>query len=412
MKILFLSSWFPSPPLNGAKMRINNLLWYLTARHEVTLVAFVNTLKPEVVQAELGKWRQITRSTTAIPLPQRKRSLNLLGFLSLAPRHLVSAFDAGAMQTIRAIAEQDRYDVVVVSEVGPAAGMSYYAAQLSGSSRPLAQTPLILDGLEIGAYLDRLAPVRPPLQRLRAALTWAKFRPYLRHLLRRFALCTVPSAVELNHVKDVAHESTRLAVLPHGLDLDYLTPCDDQQPAPYSVIFSGSLTYAPNRDAVEYYLRDIQPRVKDSVPQLKTRIIGALGGYKPQPGNLESDRDVEFKGLLADVRPVVRGSWVSIVPLRQGSGTRLKIVESMALGTPVVSTSKGAEGLDVTPGENILIADTPETFAQQIIRLLSDPALHKSLSENGRRLVEARYDRQFIGEQFNHMIESVGEHGR
>jgi glycosyltransferase involved in cell wall biosynthesis len=117
-------------------------------------------------------------------------------------------------------------------------------------------------------------------------------------------------------------------------------------------------------------------------------------------------------GLVSDVRPEVQSAGVSVVPLRHGSGTRLKIIESMALGTPVVSTSKGAEGLDVTHGENILLADDPIEFARCVAQVITDPQLRGRLSSNARQLVENRYDRNMVGHRFEELLRDVVERSK
>jgi glycosyltransferase involved in cell wall biosynthesis len=122
---------------------------------------------------------------------------------------------------------------------------------------------------------------------------------------------------------------------------------------------------------------------------------------------LPDNDGVVFTGYLDDIRPRVARSWGSIVPLRVGGGTRLKILEALALGTPVVATSKGAEGLDLAPGQDILIADKPADFAAAVLRLLQEAQLRKTLSHNGLRVVKAKYDWQIIGQQFNDFIETV-----
>jgi glycosyltransferase involved in cell wall biosynthesis len=120
---------------------------------------------------------------------------------------------------------------------------------------------------------------------------------------------------------------------------------------------------------------------------------------------------VQYTGYLTDIRPVVAQSWMSVVPLRKGGGTRLKILEAMALGTPVLATTKGADGLDVTDGENILLADDPQRFAQQAMRLLRSPELRTRLAIAGRRLVMSKYDWRVVGPRFNVLVDNVGGDG-
>jgi glycosyltransferase involved in cell wall biosynthesis len=160
-----------------------------------------------------------------------------------------------------------------------------------------------------------------------------------------------------------------------------------------------------NYDAMGFFLGDILPLIKKERPEVVLRITGKTAGVPLE--QLPNVDDVIFTGYLDDVRPSVAQSWVSVVPLRVGGGTRLKILEAMALGTPVVSTSKGAEGLDVTLGENILIADTPSGFADATLHLLEDHGLRARLSENGRSLVRTRYDWAQIGEEFERLLSDI-----
>jgi glycosyltransferase involved in cell wall biosynthesis len=155
------------------------------------------------------------------------------------------------------------------------------------------------------------------------------------------------------------------------------------------LIYSGALTYHANLDAMAFFLRDIFPAIKAKRPSVTLKITGNTQGAPID--RLPLVDDVQLTGYLDDIRPAVAQSWVSIVPLRVGGGTRLKILEAMALGTAVVSTSKGAEGLDVTHGENILIADDPNQFAGAVVGLLSDPALRQSLAAKAQQLVRQKY---------------------
>jgi len=200
-----------------------------------------------------------------------------------------------------------------------------------------------------------------------------------------------------------------LEVVPNGVDIESYTG-DFGSPVPDTLTFTGVLTYFANFDAIGFFLEEIWPRVRASRPGAKLWITGRTEGVPLE--RLSLDEGVNFTGYLDDIRPHVARSQVCIVPLRVGGGTRLKILEAMALGTPVVSTSKGAEGLDVTAGQDILIADEPQAFANAVLRLLDDADLRARLSENGRRLVSERYDWREIGTRLNAFLERVTEETR
>jgi glycosyltransferase involved in cell wall biosynthesis len=197
-----------------------------------------------------------------------------------------------------------------------------------------------------------------------------------------------------------------MMVVPNGVDLDRYRG-DFGAPEPSTLVFPGALTYSANFDAVEFFLHKIFPLVKAVRPETILRVTGKTDGVPVD--RLPLDEGVILTGYLDDVRPTVARSRVCVTPLLSGGGTRLKILEAMALGTPVVSTRKGAEGLDVTSGEDILIADGPNEFADAILRLLGDETLRARLVANGRKLVQERYGWNRIGRKLNCFLRQVVE---
>ncbi|MFW6116436.1 MAG: glycosyltransferase family 4 protein, partial [bacterium] len=200
-----------------------------------------------------------------------------------------------------------------------------------------------------------------------------------------------------------------LVLVPNGVDLE-TNSGDFGAPEPDTLIYPGALTYSANFDAMEFFLQDVFPLVKSQRPNAKLRITGRYDGAPTE--RLPLGDGVELTGYLDDIRPTVGQTWACVVPLRTGGGTRLKILEAMALGTPVVSTAKGAEGLRVSPGEDILIANEPAEFAAHVLRLLDDEALREKLVANGRNLVEARYRWDRIGERLERFLRRVVEKNR
>lgn len=392
MRILLLSNWFPCPPDNGSKIRIYNLLRSLAQRHEVTLLSFADigeNIEPEKVEPYCRVAGIVPRVAF-----QPKRWRALLGFLSPVPRSLVDTYSP---QMARRVGHElccGQYDVVIASELG--------TAPYLGNSGDAAK---VFEDVEITIIREAYTCASNGFSRFRRRLTWAKTRRYLGSLVRQFAACTVVSEVERANLGEVAPECKRVEVIPNGVDLDWLRP-QEVEARPDTLVFNGALTYQANYDAMHYFLMDIWPRIRAQEPRGSLKITGKTDGVMlhtlPRSG-------VDFTGYLPDVRPVVAGAWACVAPLRIGGGTRVKILEAMALGTPVISTSKGAEGLAATHEVDILIADDPAQFATQTVRLLRDSALRRRLAENGRRLVEAKYNWRSIGEHFNQLIESVVE---
>ncbi|HBY93619.1 MAG TPA: hypothetical protein DEP84_06555 [Chloroflexi bacterium] len=397
MRILFLSAWFPYPPLNGAKIRIFNLIRQLAPHHDITLVSLARTIGVQEARSHIPLLTEYCRSVDVVAAkPFAPSSLSArLGFLSPIPRHIVQTYNNGMAKLVEERTRACSYDVIVASEVTAPSVVSLLASKVAGM-------PKVLDALEVGLMKDAYSSQTSPIRRVRHGLTWFKLRQFTKGLVEQASLCTVPSYEEKQNLLDIAPTRARIEVVPHCLDLAYYTGAFGV-PEPRSLVFTGSFTYHANLDAARFFLEDIYPHIKARVTDASLKIVGSTDGVALDAW--PKDATVTFTGLLRDVRPTIAQSWLSVAPLRVGSGTRLKIIESMALGTPVVSTSKGAEGLEVTHGENILIADDPGLFARAVVDVLRDPALHARLSAGGRALVSAKYNAEVVGQQFARLLE-------
>jgi glycosyltransferase involved in cell wall biosynthesis len=192
--------------------------------------------------------------------------------------------------------------------------------------------------------------------------------------------------------------------VPNGIDMQSL----QGEWGPFeagSLIYTGALTFKINQEAVWHFANEILPLIVQAMPNAMLRVTGKIAGV-PEKW-IPRHPALHYTGYLDDVRPAIARSWASVVPLRTGSGTRIKIVESMAIGTPVVSTAKGAEGLDLRAGRDLLIADSPADFADATVGLLSNASLRQSLVEQGRQTARARFDWDLLGEKLNRFVEEI-----
>jgi glycosyltransferase involved in cell wall biosynthesis len=391
--ILFLSRWLPFPADNGAKIRALNIVKTLAGRHEVDLLAF-SSEDEATRRAALSALGGVCASVQIIPYrPFRPTSGKALrGLLSPQPRFLVDTFSQEMARAVRETCRRRPADLVIASQLD----MAPYAL--------LPGTLALLEELELSTYRDPLAAGAPVAARLRAAPTWLKMSAYLRRILPRFAACTVVSERERDLLRSAAPAYGRVAVIPNAVDLDHYQG-EYGPPEGNTLVHAGALSYKANLDAVGYFLGDIFPAVRASVNDAHLRVTGAAP--PDLLTRLPVATGVEFTGYLADVRPTIARSWLSIAPLRLGGGTRLKILESMALGTPVVATPKGAEGLAVTDGREILIGATPESFAHAVVSLLQSPDLRARLAAAGRRRVEADYSWAAVGRDLLRLVEAI-----
>jgi glycosyltransferase involved in cell wall biosynthesis len=392
MHILFISRWFPCPPDNGSKIRVFNLLKQLSKSHKITLLSFA---QEPVSKESLLEMESYCHSVHIVSYKEFKPNhlKALLGIFSSRPRSIVDTYSLEMQTLVKNVSAHNYFDVVVASQVDCAP----YALLLE-------QTPRVFEEIELAVIHERFVRQRSHISRARHGLTWWKQSRFLSRLLRDFEGATVVSERERDLVIRIMPEYERLAVVPNGVDLEANTG-EFGAPQPDTLIYSGALTYDANLDAMEFFLRYIFPLVETQHPSVSLRITGRHDGVPVE--RLPLGQGVELTGYLDDVRPAVAQSWACVVPLCMGGGTRLKILEAMALGTPVVSTSKGAEGLEVTPGEDILIADKPAEFADAVLRLLSDETLRAKLSTNGRKLVRERYGWDQIGRKLEHFLHQV-----
>jgi len=396
MRVLFLSTWFPYPPDNGSKIRVYYLLRALAERHEVTTVAFHSAGNGHMPPQPIPGLEQV-RVIPVYADPFRFVSLPPIAkFASPVPVSLWPAAEMG--RAVQCLARSKRFDAVV----GFQAPVACYALLLSGAARILdVDTALSYQMYERYTKQHELAA------RLRAWVSWQKARFWEGVLLRQFQVCTVVGAQEVGLLDAmVDRRASQIIVIPNGVD------CEHNQPGlasvrPNTLIYNGSLTYSANYDAMRYFLAEVYPLIRRQEPGVSLTITGSTVGV--DLAGLKLDDSVRLSGYLEDVRPAVASASVCVVPIRQGGGTRLKILEAMALGTPVVATSKGAEGLDVVDGEHLLLADDPMTFADRTVQLLRDPALHQRLAVNARKLVEERYDWAQIGQRFVELVEETAK---
>jgi glycosyltransferase involved in cell wall biosynthesis len=371
-----------------------NILQELSRKHEVTLLSFAEEpagVRPNAVTV----LREYCSAVGVVPFrgyrPTTAKAL--AGLFSTQPRSLVDTYSREMSELVASETSQRTFDVVVASQLG----MAPYALEVEG-------LPAILEEVELSVFKDASEHAPSAAKRLRARLTWFKLEAYLRRILPRFQACTVVSEIEQTNLRTVAPGYDGVHVVPNALDLGRY-PRPSQSAYPNTLVFAGALTYQPNLDGAHQFLSQVYPLIQSAVPDVTLRITGSTEGVNLT--TLPRHPGVEYTGYLGDIRPIVANSWASVVPLREGGGTRIKVLESMALGTPVVSTRKGVEGLEVTDGEHVLLADGPEQFAARVVDLLGSPELRAYLAFAGRRLVEERFDVRVMGQRLRTLIDAV-----
>lgn len=381
--ILLVAPSWPHPPTWGFATRVYNLARQLSVRHNVSLLAYG---AGDVTAATNGAG-PIFQSVQFVPHPaatRSKRRAQATSLLSSRSYHVGGLRSASMEAALQRLLAENSFDLVQVESSQMA---------LSGSARGI---PFVLDEHNIEyLLLRRLAEVESsPDRKAFGYLEAAKVR---REETQAWGHCdgaVFTSEADLG-VMRAAFPEKAAAVVPNGVDDEYFTPANDLVEPP-TVVFTGSINYRPNTDAVAYFIKDVMPRLLRLKPSAKLVVVG-----QGAPDSLlrMADANVEFTGAVPDVRPYVARAAVVIAPLRVGSGTRLKILEALAMGKPVVTSTIGCEGLAVVDGEHVTVADDPQVFAESVARLMSDKKVATELGRNGRALIERDYSWSVVVQQ-------------
>lgn len=400
MKVLFITPYVPSPPTFGGQRRIHGLMRALHKRHTLSLLALHNPIDP------IDEWLERTRGfypdtelfvQPAFGLQGRaKRTAQLRSLFELRSWDAISHRNEAMMSRLRERLARETWDAVVVE-------FAQMTVNLKGLPRGV---PCVVDEHNVEYDLQRRSATSSssPLRRTFLEANWRKLRREELAAWRTFDGVSVTSPRDLSIVQAHAPR-TRCILSPNGVDLDEFTP-PAAAPEPDTVIFVGAHNYFPNADGLRFLFAEIWPLVLAARPSVQLRVVGPL-----PPVDILALRppNVMFVGYVTDIVAEVGRAAISIAPLRIGGGTRLKILEALALARPVVATSIGAEGIDVRHGRDLLLADAPRDFADALLRLLAQPGEAAALGQRGRRLVQEAYSWDASAAQLEHLLEELVE---
>lgn len=392
MNVLFLSQIVPYPPHGGVLQRGYHLLRELGRGARVHLLAFVH---PDALP---------TAATLAESRTALQKFCERVEYFPLWPKaspvHRVVALAAGACSSspFSVLAHRSRAYRRRVSEVLAADRIDLLHVDTIALSQFVPRSHAVATALTHHNIESQLMSRRAHVE-----TRWLAKR-YLRREAKKLGSyeANAAPAFDVNIVVSKHDEETlvrmapgaRTAVVPNGVDIEYFTP-DPEREGP-ALIYTGGMNMFANRDAVMYFVTDIWPLIRKQEPAVRFYAVG-----QDPPKELldmaSADPHVVVTGYVPDIRPLVLKSAVYVVPLRVGGGTRLKVLDAMAMGKALVSTSIGCEGIDVCPGEHLAVADSPEEFAAETLDLLRDKERRLRLGRAARVLVESRYSWPIIG---------------
>lgn len=384
-RLLFLTSRLPYPPREGHQLRSWHVLRALAEAHDVTLLSFA---RADDLPAECAPLRETVAALETFPIPAEhsRRALAIAaarGCVGTQP--FVACKYASAALRTRVAALLDHIDLVHVDMLPLLANLP------PGALR----TPLVLNAHNVEhALLELRVPTEP--NRLRRVFLHQQVQRLRRFEIaawRRADSVLACSSIDAAQIAALA-PATPVEVVPNGVDLDANRPSPDPPRATGQLVFVGQMGWFPNRDGIEWFLAEVFPRILAVRPATELLLVGKPDGLVI-PAAL-ADR-VRAAGFVDDVRGAVHDAAVYVVPLRAGSGTRLKVLEAMALGKAIVTTHVGSEGIALDDGRDALFADHPADFATAVLDLLAAPARAAQLGAAARQLAEAHYGWTAIG---------------
>ena len=368
MKILWVKAGKLLPVDTGGKIRSYNILRFLARSHSVTLLSYYGGRRDLQYEANIrGELPGAETICTAAPdSTLLEQSLDYLRRLPRSAPYAVSKFTHPAVtKTIQGRMEEGRFDVAVCD---------FLSASLNFPQKLLTPTVLFQHNVESSLWKRMAATESNPIKRMAFGIEAAKMSRYEGAALRRFHHIIAVSEHDRQQMLEI-DPAAQITVVPTGVDTSKFSVAPASTSNPPRIVFTGSMDWEPNIDAVEYFCQQLWPGILAHFPEAIFQIVGRNPHSKVRRLALSS---VQVTGTVPSVADYLRDATVVVVPLRVGGGTRLKIFEAMAMGKAVVSTSIGAEGLEVESGRDLILADDGATFAESILLLLRDAALrHK-----------------------------------
>lgn len=377
MRILLLTLVVPNPPDSGPKIKTHYLLRYLAQQHEVTLVSFVRS-EAEVAAAQA--LQGLCQTVYTVPIHRsRLRDVGYLlrSFVSRRPFLMLRDENRAMRHLLAELIAKQSFDLV-------------HADQLNMA--PFARAtglPMVLDEHNaVWTIFERLAAQERGFKRLLLEIEWRRLKHYEGQVCRD-SDAVVAVSVEDRAALLAAGAAEPIPVVPIAVDIAGVEPVT-REPQAQTILSMATMYWPPNIDGVLWFAREVLPLVRRAIPDAPFTIVGARPPAEVQA--LADDSLITVTGYVENPQPYLQASALLVVPLHAGGGMRVKILEALARGIPVVSTTIGAEGIDVTDGQHLLIADQPADFARAVVRLLRDRALAEQLAEQGRSHALDRYD--------------------
>jgi glycosyltransferase involved in cell wall biosynthesis len=377
MKILFLAPEPPAPPISGARIRNLNLIRGLALRHEVSLLTFGDSATPEVAD--------LCREVALVPAPLRTKARRVRDLVRMEPDLARRLLSPAMADRTREMVGRQRPDLIHVGGLE----MAFAAYPLRDRAAILFDEHNAEYVLQRRAFENECRIGGKLIAGGYSLLQWLKLRRFEAWACRVADGTMAVSPVDAAAIRAAAGD-VRIAVVPNTIDVADYPPRDSKRVGPPTVVFTGKMDYRPNVDAVVWFVSAVWPRIHSARPDARFLIVGR--NPTPAVASLVGTAGVTVTGEVPDDRPYVENASVFVVPMRVGGGVRIKVLQAMAAGVPIVSTSLGYEGVAAVPGVHLDVSDEPAEFAAAVLGLINDPSGAATRLQTARALVESAYD--------------------
>ncbi len=388
MRILFITPRFPYPPLKGDQVRSYNQIRVLSEKHSIFLLSLIENSE-ELNHVPLLE-RFCSHIETVELRPFRSYFNVIPGLFSPLPLQTHYYYSSEMGRRIQTVIENNDFDTVHVQLIR----MAPYLADLH-------ETPKVIDLTDaLSLNMKRRYGHDKGILKLGAYIEWQRVKRYEPEVCKQFDQAIVVSPTD----KKAIGSFENLHVNPNGVDTDCF-PFVLEGREPSSIIFTGNIGYFPNTDAVHWFSREVFPLIKTRVPHVKFYVVGT---DPPQNiRHLNTDENIVVTGFVDSIHEYLARATIAVCPMRSGSGIQNKVLEAMASGTPIVTTEYALDGIQATPGRDLIVANEPREFAHRVVELLENPSLRRKLAVNARQLIEKKYTWEISVQQLERIYEAA-----
>ena len=393
MKILFVANRVPYPPFRGDKLKIYNLAKRLSVHHEIYLITFAESKEDYNYGEELGK---LFKQVQIISLPKWQSYLNcLIAIFSNIPFQVAYFKSRKMNRLVHDFLSKNKIDVIHTQHLR----MAQFTSDI--------QMPKILDLPDAFSlyWKRRIENQQNPIKRFFEKIEYKRLYKFEGEIVKKFNLGLVCSREDLNYMKQ-EHGSENIDLLRNGVDLDTFKSDGHDYSNNSTLLFTGNMDYAPNVDAVGYFVKDIFPSIASKFPNVKF----IIAGQRPVKQVLDlKASNIEITGFIPDLKVMYQQAAIVVSPLRFGAGTQNKVLEAMAMGIPVVSGNIGFEGLEIKNGEGVFLEINSNGFANKVIELLQSESLRQHTGTKGNLVAKEKFSWDIIALQLEDYCNTVAK---